>query len=707
LRPGLYRAHFRLRLSHTISKHTASLEFTLAATGGNEGPGERILSVVDFELPGTYQDFVVPFAVRGKREHIRLRAGWAWRGPKDERPPEPVDLPDSAGADAMEIGEKQNVLEPLEHRLTELPYHIALDRLWVEFCGEAEIRDVTVDKIRYRPGEQVTVSGSVRNFAPEQREFELGIDVVRGVDERRNVHREALEIGAGRSRSFEATFQLSDRLWGHAVECHLARDGRPIARASEVFSVHHNPWAVAVGSFPMDLTIYRAGPDGKNAERCALSRKQQYANQIEFVFWAPDDFGDLTPEGQYWSGQMRRHNSAESTRQLVEAFHQAGISCAVYGKLTSGGKAGYELLRKHPEWMDPMFYDVHQLDRWERSTDMVSWPQLRVCGDTPAPYIHHAEEIVRSVKDFGWDAVRYDTAWDAPESADILRLVKSKVRAACPELQWGYNTGLHRREHQPTPSHPEWAKDVLPARALESPTPIFEMLCEDGGMIMDEYNRHAGQDPWSYRRYATRHVHIRDKVHPHGGHLVFCPFDPEMDSDALYQDILPLAARAHRAWDPLKGRTVLADYDRFATRYAGYIWDNRAVRLKDADRWIDWGEDKKHLFLCDSYVYLRPRQPGRAEMIISMVNPPPERVCSYSDCRVPPPRNDLTCTVSLPEGCSVLDVWRLSPELKKECKKLAHETPAGKLRFTVPRLRFWNLLVVRLQGNGTWEADDE
>ncbi|MBS3764506.1 MAG: hypothetical protein KGZ25_14505, partial [Planctomycetes bacterium] len=568
LKAGVYRAHFRLKVSHTISKHTSLLEFNIGTKGGCEKPTSRSLSIVDFKLPGTYQNFVVPFAVSGRRKRVLLTAGWDWRGKADERPPEPVDMPDAGEQGAMDVGNDEKAIEPLQHKLTELPYHLALDRLWVECVGDAEIRGVTVDKIRYEPKEPVIVTGEMRNFAAERREFQLNADLVRGIDERQNVHQRIVTVDGRRSRKFEFIFDLPNKRWGHAIECRISENGRTIDRASEVFSVHTNPWAVAVGSFPMDLTIYRAGPGFRNADECALSRKNNYANQVEFVFWAPDDFGDLTPEGKYWSGQMRRRNSAESTRQLIRAFHRVGVSCAVYIKLTAGGKAGYELLRRHPEWMEPMFYDMHHLDRWERSKEMVSWPQLRVRRGMAAPYIHHAEEIVRSVKEFGWDAVRYDTGWQKPDSSAILELVKREVRESCPQLQWGYNTGLHRRARQPKPVVPAWGEDVLPAEFIKSPRPAFDVLCENGGMVMGEYNRHAGQDGWTYKRYASRHVGTRDKVHQREGHLVFCPFEPKMDSDALYQDILPLAARAHRAWDPLKGRTVLADYDRFATRYA-------------------------------------------------------------------------------------------------------------------------------------------
>jgi len=258
-------------------------------------------------------------------------------------------------------------------------------------------------------------------------------------------------------RSLEAL--LDKRLWGHEARCVISEDGREVGRASEVFTVHANPWAVAIGGFSMDLTVYRAGPDKASALRNAMRRKRGYQNLVEFVFWAPDDFGDFNPEGEFWSGQMHRHNSAESTKRLTEAFHQVGIACSVYAKISGpGGKAGYEVLRKHPEWYQPGFYDVAQLERWERSPEMSSWPTLGVQRDLAEPYEHHADELVKSVSNFGWDMIRYDSSMNWNEAGDVLRLVKRRMCKAHPQVQWGYNDDLHRTDKQPPPTGATWAK---------------------------------------------------------------------------------------------------------------------------------------------------------------------------------------------------------------------------------------------------------
>lgn len=702
LAPGVYRVHMRLKMSHTISKHTARLEFTLAATGKAES-GARKLTIVDFELPGVYQDFSFPLEVcRKKKAWVKLSASWSWRsGVLDKRPPEPVELP-TVGAKAT-LEEDAEEIEPLEHQLKELPYHLASDRVWLESLGDVAVRDLEVDKIRYRPRETASATGIVRNYAERDRELTVETFLIRGLDDTQLANTQTVTVGPMASEAFRGNVPLDDRMWGHEVRCVVKEDGRELASASQYFTVHTNPWAVAIGGFPMDLTIYRAGPNGRNVELNAVSRKRQYVNQVEFVFWAPDDFGDLNPQDKYWSGQMRRHNSAASTKWLIDAFHKAGISCAFYSKIqTAGGKAGYEVLRRHPDWYLPGFYDVAQLDRWDRSTEMHIWPQLGVRRDIPDPYVHHAEEIIRSVKTFGWDMIRYDSSMMYPEAGDMLRLVKYKVNKACPGFQWGCNSGVHRTNNPPPPTCGKWKIDPDADWAKAPLRPVYDMLCEDGGMMMDEWNNHAHQDRWTYDKYASRHIHFRKEVHRRGGHVVFCPFEPESHADAVYQDILPLAARTHRAWDPLKGKKILTSYPQFATRYAGYVWDNGARPLDEAQKWIDWGEHAQHLFKWESYAYLRNRGADDTDLIVQMVNLPPKRVSSYDDCRVPPPRIDVACSIKLPDGVQVRDVWCATAEYELRQQKLPHQLENGRVTFRVPKLRFWTMLVVRLAGNGKW-----
>ena len=328
---------------------------------------------------------------------------------------------------------------------------------------------------------------------------------------------------------------------------------------------------------------------------------------------------------------------------------------------------------------------------------MSIWPQLSVHLDRPDPFRHHAQEIVRSVKQFGWDIIRYDSGLMWEESGDMLRLVKRIVKKECPDLRWGYNTGYHRTNKHPPPTSGKWGSDPNAEWNQPPIKPVFDMLCEDGSLVMGEYNTHAA-DGWTYKRYASRHINARKMVHKRGGHLLFCPFETESHTDTIYQEILVLAARAHRGWDFTKGSRLGPNYEQFATRFAGYIWDNKATPFEGAKEWIDWGENAQHLFLWDDYACLRKNGENGTDVILQLVNMPPERVNSYDDCRVPPPRRDLVCSMRLPGGVKPRDVWCATPYQHLTLEKLPLQVKDGRVTFTVPKLRFWNVVVVRLEG---------
>jgi hypothetical protein len=682
--PGAYQMHVRLKISHTCNLITARLAFGLRATADNQQGGERELTIVDFEKPGEFLDFSFPVAVTSKKASLRLSVAWEWKdSTKVPRKMNASDLPtvDGAGLDDHRKGTADDV--EIERPLSKLKYYLACDSAWLEKTGDAELSWVRVDKARYRPCETAIVEGTVINFAPQSRTFLLQAERIQSLGAPDKTVTASLTVpAASASQNFSLAVPLGDTLWGHEIRCSLKEGDRTVATASDFFTVHTNPWAVAIGGHTMDHTEYRASILERERQQPPTRQRKQYFNQIEFVFWAPDDFGNLTPTGKYWSGQMRRDNGAESTRLLIEDFHRRGIACSFYAKLcTPGGKSGYELLRKHPDWLYPDFYDVAQMDRWDRSTQMSSWPQLAVRRDIEAPFRHHAQEIIRSCKTFGWDTIRYDSAMNEPETVRNFKIVKDAVTQACPDFQWGYNSG-----------HPSGY-----------PPGMYDLMCAGGGLIMEEANVHAGKDSWPYEKCARRQLEFRDQVHPRGGHLVFCPYEATQWSDSVYQKILPICARAHGAWDSLKGQVLLADYHRFYTRYAGQLWDNVYVTPTNAPNRIRWSDGGTNLFLWSSFVYVRQPASTRTELIMHMVNRPPERINSYGDCRVPAPLQNLECTAQIPDGLKPIEVWRLSPELEPEQDRLAFKTEKDRIVFTVPKLRFWNVIVVQFEGTAKWQ----
>ena len=54
---------------------------------------------------------------------------------------------------------------------------------------------------------------------------------------------------------------------------------------------------------------------------------------VEYFFWTPDDFGNLTPTEDHWfSGQSGYLCSQADVHAVIDAAHANGIAAVTYGK---------------------------------------------------------------------------------------------------------------------------------------------------------------------------------------------------------------------------------------------------------------------------------------------------------------------------------------------------------------------------------------
>jgi hypothetical protein len=106
--------------------------------------------------------------------------------------------------------------------------------------------------------------------------------------------------------------------FGTAVEARLFRDGKPFERGEDFVGVHDNPWLVGIGgTLPGDF-IGRAKPE--QAEKLIDLARQKCANWLEFFFWAPDDWGNLTPTADRWcSGQASYLMEPGKLKRFIES----------------------------------------------------------------------------------------------------------------------------------------------------------------------------------------------------------------------------------------------------------------------------------------------------------------------------------------------------------------------------------------------------
>ncbi len=695
LEPGEYTLTARMKLSVINHENAAPLHFKLKVEGA--ASATRAFDILLIERAGAYQPITARFSVvrKGKvsvsltweRKSLSPEKRAQVRVAKKDIPKLPVvtvtgDDPDDLDEDDIEVELSD------EPPISGLKYlYLAVDTVTVSKLSDVGITKLEVDKIRYSPGEKPQISLGIRNHSPEARKLRVETFLVHDLDERTPVDSREIECAATSSQNLSLSGPALNAKWGYEVRCQVSDGESLLAVRSEYFTVHNNLWAVLItGGKPAQFSAHVT--EGR-ARAAALANKKRYQNFWESGFWAPDEFGDFTPDTEYWwGGQGNYYGGRTGTRTQNEEAHKVGISCAVYSNIWGGdGPPAFELIRRQPEWGYASTFNVAWLDRWNRNPmgtgrkgwPMHVWPITIMNHSHDGPIEHHGRELIETHKTLGWDAVRYDSHGISNGNARLVRKLKKIVHAEVPNFQFGYNSSVPGRD----PSKAE----------------AFRAHCADEGGIMEEGIRQYGggglsfRGGASYEAFANRLLSFKEEAREFGGHFLAIGMDKCFPNDLIYQYIIWLAGNTHPcySWRPVS----VANYNQFATRFAGQLWDLDVKPMKSPEQKIDIGDAKSFLWRWKDFAHEREMPGGRNQWILHLVNTPKERVLfTHDDAKVPEPRSDFPLDVMLPPEAKVDAVWFLTAEYELTQKKLKYDHTGKGIRFTVPKLRFWSSIVI-------------
>jgi len=704
LEPGLYDAVLRLKLPKINHVNTAPLKWSLEVSGA--GNGKRGFDMLVIERAGIYQEIPCRFTVARVGKAV-VKLSWVRESLTPDRSAAvrvaTADIPTAADMGGPDMGGGDDDLDMLDIavELEDEPPIAGLKYLWaaadgvaIAARGSVAITALSVDKIRYRPGETATVSVAVRNYSRQACTLRAETVLVQGLDATIPVDERSVSLESGALVTFEARSPKFEREWGYAARCRLFEGETLVAVKSEYFTVHHNMWAVMMPG--RGAAQFTAHITPESARASALRNKRRYRNWVESGFWAPDEFGDFTPDTEkWWGGQGNYYGSVSGTKVHIKEGHKVGISFAVYANIWGGdGPPAFEMIRRRPDWGHASTFNVEWLERWDRNpmgtgsgrSPMHVWPiTVMHHGSTDEPARHHGRELIGTHRMLGWDAVRYDSHAISDHNARVVGIVKEVVHAEVPEFQFGYNSSVPNRD--------------------PSLTNAFRAQCEDGGLIMEEGIRQFGGGGMSYtggatyKAFAERILAFKEEAREHGGHFTAIGMDKCFPNDLVYQYIFWFAANTHMCYDWLD--TSVANYPQFATRFAGLLWDHAVTSVAAPAAAIDVGEAADKLWLWERYVHQRDLGDGRRQLILHLINAPAETILYTSDdCKVPPPLADLPVTVKLPGAATVRGVWFLTAEPKLTQQPIEHTTDVRSLSFVVPRVRFWSVAVADLENAG-------
>lgn len=678
---GRYRLHVPLAMAPLGDLNVSFVEIALVA-----GESRRTITMLHFPQADEFTDFTLDFTAPGGTV-VPYAVTWSLASEEAKKNRVKALNPDIDPEHHDDIGEGIDSEAPKEAAdgtisrgdLPKVKYHLAAGSIFIEPLCPLQISDLTTDKITYRPNEPVMASATLHNRGTEAVKAMLTVELISGLETKAATVTETVELPAGASTNWSHQFAVKDLHWGVEL-CATAKVGNSTTSAGAVFGVTDNFWETAL----VDGVMYTdAFIDPQAAETRARQMRKNGFTVFESGFWAPDDFGDFTPDSEiFFGGQATYRGSITGTKNIIAAAHRLGIASSVYSNLWGGdGTPSFAMMRKHPDWFAGASFCSDWLEQWplmegKKIQPSNLWPLTVLNREHSQPALKlHADELIASHKQFGWDGVRYDSygsdEWTKMATATVRKLVEQEV----PTYRWGYNTSIPTDEK---------------VKALD-------IMVGGGGLTMEEALRATGAHPASLSAYFNTILTYRDIVWPHGGHLGVCYDKPRVKNggsllDDLYLSTFLVAGGAHPYYSQLENRVV--QYPRFALRYAEFLYDNRLRPLADPAAVLKLPDGVK-LMEWQRLARTRDIGDGRHRLILHLILPPVDDLSLHNpamQCR--PPLRALPLTVTLPAGATVTGVWDLCAIPDATETPLAHHLTGTALSFSVPEVRFWNVIVI-------------
>ncbi len=485
-----------------------------------------------------------------------------------------------------------------------------------------------------------TVSGTVDlvNAGKEKRQVLVKAHLTCGIDRKVGEQEQKVEIEPSGRASAVFKWPAKDvGRFGHAMVAEVLLDGKVISRGEEFFGCSDSVWDIAIsGNHPVGFTADHV-KDMEGIDKAVDSFRAKYVNTFEKFFWAPDDFGEMTPKEESWySGQARYHERADRIRRMCDRGREIGVLPTTYGKSIGSGSFARDLIRKHPEYVygygGPMEFgaDTEELAKWQKLDEQgkgwqsCNWAMYNM--NDPNVVRHGIDEIIGSMKQFGWAAVRFDghfiartgkirvngtvkdfTADDADrQSAANHKALKDAVWKVNPAFGFGEN----------------YVDCDLAGRWQNNLRDAIE-LCRGGGHIMDEYANQIAGGNHPLRKwddFSVQMVKNAEQIRRMGGYYFVISRQPGILG--RYHTIGVLAAGAHP--DNVMPNSVDHPYYRFATRYSELLWHPEVHNV-----WNPYGMVVVRSGIWwENYVREQMVDIKHRRLIIHLINPPAQETAT-------------------------------------------------------------------------------
>lgn len=565
LAPGLYEAAITFEAElfsgyPTTPYHMpAWLSVTAIRVAGGQPPANRPVWLVDLATNTRPLTLAVPFEVTGAPSAYRIGLDW-WT--------------------------RQRV--PGLGKATTRVHRISLRRV----DPGCFIRSVLTEKVITVPGESATAVCEIVNVGDKPWTGTLELQLLSGIDDRTPLTTAEISVPAGDTSTFRQPFKVGPQLFGRGLVATLATGSGPVHTRDTVFTVADQFWDVALGTVTGGL-VANSGMYGDRAPALVKEQvahmRERYSNWFEKCFWAPDDWGNLTPTELEWaSGQAARHEHAGYLKQHIAAAREQGIRVISYGKGLAGGPSAYELLRRRPEF----FLRNERTGRWGANADLWDlehWNDFAARAKEPKKFTtswhrippdlarldaldHGIDQLIASAREFGFDGVRFDghfSAVDDTVSTFNMRRLKERVWQEHPDYLFGFNFCAPLDYAEPFPHE------------------VREGLA-GGGMWMNEaigqWTRKGSGAFTSWRDYATQELASSRRIEAAGGtyHFIHRLPSERTEPQRYYKFVISFLAGAHPCYGDHEFAPGATNWGRFLTRFGGLFWHPRRAAVDPA-----------------------------------------------------------------------------------------------------------------------------
>ena len=547
-------------------------------------------------------------------------------------------------------------------------------------------------KLRYKHAEKGALDIRLTNATDQEQTVDVRPVVVTDTDTRIPGQAQRFTVPASATVGDTVPFAVPADDGGYEVIGELLLGGKVIDRHGDVFAVSDSPFRCMIhGEGAIRIPFFlsssqRLGLAG--FQKTVLEDWDQYINDCtvaietmrrayvtyhEYFAWAREDATMMTEQTDepYVTGQTFYIVSRKQLLLLNDLMKRHGIAPLAYTNAVPFGWPGFEVVRRRPEWYREAQFDTAVMEKYVNGETVRGnvYPAIEMNFDVASPidgktYLqYHMEQLVASVKQYGWEAFRHDAA---PIPLRHFPTVKRALAALDPPVGIGNNQGIY------------WLGT--------EPSDAWRIYCQDGSLMMEEDIRSAFHNPTDPRRRWVDYIdYLRQSSHlarSHGAHYTYI----NVGEANWYSTALGYALGGH-PWGFQK--SPFGDYERFMIRYGSYFWDSRTQMLPDADKMLSVASHRPLWW--KPLASQRVLDPKCRQIVVPLLNPPAEEEVVGA---TPVGQADGVTVSFIPKAHETVTASLLAPEPVAHRVQLEARTlSGGRVQVTVPRFWSWTNVV--------------